>query len=441
MLGGSFFIAFLRSGIGAGLMMTAFLMLDHPRFPIKKTIRCYAAYGAAVSAALGVWYVLDSESYIRFSGIVAILVCGIFCMLMSTETLYLSVYRTALGFYMLAVAVFCGVDAARIWFGGNVWADIVIRLLLSVAGILLIEKKIRKSFWAGIDFLREEMDWFSATAMLVLVLCASLMIFLSGKQPFSLPNAIRIAILLFMAGLVQYMVFQMYLHRGRENRYRAEKELLEMNRQLLQRQMELIRESEMEAARMRHDIRHHCLLIEEYIKNLDMDKLLAYVEQYRKEVEGRRSVRICSNDTINGILSAYARQAEEQGIPVEMQVKIEENIAVRDIDLVAILANVFENAINGCIRSGEADKSIQLSITQKESKIAVQCKNTCAPDIKFDKRMPKSSTGGGMGAFSIVKVASYYNGEADFKTEGNFFVARILLNLPSMAKESVQNFP
>ena len=33
MLGGSFWIAFLRSAIAAGLLMTVFLLLDRPRFP------------------------------------------------------------------------------------------------------------------------------------------------------------------------------------------------------------------------------------------------------------------------------------------------------------------------------------------------------------------------------------------------------------------------
>ncbi|MDE5679583.1 MAG: GHKL domain-containing protein, partial [Lachnospiraceae bacterium] len=89
----------------------------------------------------------------------------------------------------------------------------------------------------------------------------------------------------------------------------------------------------------------------------------------------------------------------------------------------------------GCLRSGEQDRWIQLSVTQKENKIAVQCKNTCASDVKFYKGMPKSDTGGGMGAFSIVKVASYYNGEADFAVEGNLFITRILLNLPSYQKQ------
>lgn len=216
MLGGSFAVAFLRNGIGAALMMTVFLLLDHPRLSMKKAIGCYVAYWAVSVIVFSVWYAANNEAYVRFSGIFAIFVTGIFCVLMSGENIYLSLYRVALGFYLLSVTVFCGVDASRIWFDGNMWVDIGIRLLLAAASILFIVKKIRKSFWEGIDF-------FSAAALLVLVLCASLMVYLPDMHPFSWFNVVRIMVLLFMAGLIQYMVFQIYLNRGKAHRYQVEK--------------------------------------------------------------------------------------------------------------------------------------------------------------------------------------------------------------------------
>ncbi|MDE5679281.1 MAG: ATP-binding protein, partial [Lachnospiraceae bacterium] len=106
MLGGSFAIAFLRNGIGAALMMTVFLLLDHPRLSMKKAIGCYAAYWVVIVISFSVWYALSNENYIRFSGIAAVFTCGIFCTLMSSETIYLSLYRVALGFYLLSVTVF-----------------------------------------------------------------------------------------------------------------------------------------------------------------------------------------------------------------------------------------------------------------------------------------------------------------------------------------------
>ena len=128
MLGGSFWIAVLRNSIGAGLMMTVFLLLDHPRLSMK--IWYYAIFGLLVVLVFSFWYWLDSGSFVRFAGMLSIPVVGSFCVAMSRDTLYLSLYKLALGFYLLSVIVFCGIDAARICFAGNLWADIIIRFLL-----------------------------------------------------------------------------------------------------------------------------------------------------------------------------------------------------------------------------------------------------------------------------------------------------------------------
>ena len=58
MLGGSFWIAALRNTISIGLMMGFFLMLDRPKFSMKKTIYCYIGSGGALIAAYSLWYLL-----------------------------------------------------------------------------------------------------------------------------------------------------------------------------------------------------------------------------------------------------------------------------------------------------------------------------------------------------------------------------------------------
>jgi len=45
MLGGSFWAAFLRNAISTVLMLSFFLMLDRPRFSMKKTAWCYIIFG------------------------------------------------------------------------------------------------------------------------------------------------------------------------------------------------------------------------------------------------------------------------------------------------------------------------------------------------------------------------------------------------------------
>ncbi len=45
MLGGSFWVAFWRNSLGAILLMGVFLLLDKPRFAMRKTVWYYVIFG------------------------------------------------------------------------------------------------------------------------------------------------------------------------------------------------------------------------------------------------------------------------------------------------------------------------------------------------------------------------------------------------------------
>ncbi len=431
MLGGSFWVALLRNTISAGLMMSFFLMVDRPRFSMKKTIWCYIIFGVSLISSYSIWYLFANTSFVKYAAMSTLLVIGVFCSLMSSEVLYLSLYKIALAFYLFSVCTFLGVDVARWWFNGNLWVDIFVRIVILAIILVFTWFKFRRQFLNGIDFLIEEMDLFSTVTLFVSVMFGSVIAYWPNLQGFSIFNMVRAFVILFMAGVLQFIILHLYIHLGQEHYYQAEKELLEVNEHLLHNQMELMRESEKESARIRHDVRHHTLLIKEYVQKGEFDELLHYLEQYSEDVESRRIKDICRNQAVNSILSAYEKKAKSQDIQVIMDVRVSENLEIRDIDWVAILANVFENAIHGCIYSGLPKQMINIYIAQKGNKVMIQCSNTSNGEISFHKGLPQSNRGGGMGVFSIIKAASRYDGETDFSVEDGLFVTRILLNLPT----------
>jgi len=429
MLGGSFWIAAFRNTISAGLMLSFFLMLDRPRFPMKKAIWCYIIFGVSLVTSYSVWYQVDIGSFVQYAPLSTLPLIGVFCTLMSSEVLYLSLYKMALAFYLFSVCTFCGVDVARWWFGGDLWVDILVRFISLVVILAFTWTKFRKQFLNGVDFLMDELDMFSAVTLFVSVLLGAIMAYWPNLQGFSVFNMVRAFLILFMAGVLQYAILHLYIHLGQEHYYQAEKELLEVNEQLLHSQMDLMRESEKEAARIRHDVRHHTLLIKEYVQKGEFDELLTYLDQYGEDVESPQVKAICSNRAVNSILTVYAKKAKGQNIEVTMDVKLAESLGIRDIDWIAILANVFENAIHGCCGSDAVRRLISIYIAQKGNKVIIQCCNT-SRKVTFYKGLPQSDKGNGLGVFSIKKAASHYDGETDFCMENGFFVTRILLNLP-----------
>lgn len=459
MLGGSFWIALLRNGMIAALMMGVFLLLDRPRFCMRGTILGYLLYGSLLSIGYSIWYWHDLESYIRFSGLSSLFLIGIFCTCMSSERIYLSIYKMSLAFYLLSACVVFGIDISRLWFGSSFWVDLFVRFCMIIAILYFVKQKFRRIFLSNLEFLSRELDLFSVVALVVSVLLASLIVYWPTERRLSGANIMRLLASLFMAGVIQYTIFHLYIHLGKENGYKEENRLLAMNEQLLRCQLTLAEEAEEKADQIRHDTRHHCLLIREYVKRGETSQLLFYLDQYLEDVDSIRVDKFCTNKAVDGILSAYASLAKRQGIRTEIHAAVGENLPVRDIDLIAILANILENAVNSCRSAGVEDTNIRMQISQKGHKIVIQCKNTMERASIESKgaRLQESRSSGrkqgrlqmkpekqyqeGIGMASIRKTAQRYHGETDFVVADGMFVTRVLLNLEGGPKAAAQPDP
>ncbi len=341
MLGGSFGVAMLRNGMSVVLMLSFFLMLDRPRLPIKKAVFSYVVFGMSMIIVYSLWYQCANASFVKMGSLSSLPMIGIFCILMSRDAIYVSLYKMGVGFYLFSVGTFLGVDVSRWWFEGNLWVDILVRFLSFTIMLAFTWKKLRRQFLNSLDFLVEEMDIFSTFTLFISVFLGALIAYWPNLQGFTVFNMVRAFFVLAMAGFFQYTILHLYIHLGREHYFQSEKELLELNEQLLRSQLDIMRESEKEAARIRHDVRHHILLIQDYVKKGDMKSLMDYLKEYGEDVGSRREKAICAHPAVNSILYVYTRQAKSRKIEVTLDVGVTPGLPIRDIDWVAIQANIF----------------------------------------------------------------------------------------------------
>ena len=69
-------------------------------------------------------------------------------------------------------------------------------------------------------------------------------------------------------------------------------------------------------------------------------------------------INYCKNPTINTVLSVYEKKAKEAGVKVEIFVRAGLDIPVSPKDLVIVIANLFENAINATKKLKTKEKII-----------------------------------------------------------------------------------
>ena len=125
------------------------------------------------------------------------------------------------------------------------------------------------------------------------------------------------------------LLYTLYLMQ-QEISDRQEAELAALNNEMLRRELALLQEQVESAKRYHHDIRHHDLMVAEYVRKGELETLLAYLERRDKEYGEELPGRLCENRTVNNILGIYIRQAEQKGIRVCCDAVVPEETGIQD---------------------------------------------------------------------------------------------------------------
>ncbi len=401
-------------------------LISRPKYSRKKTILLRAIAASIVFIVdCAIFTYIDDRTLSAPLGYMFTLVVGVILFYaQSSDVFFKKSFLLFTYSQFFAIALFISGLIAHMYFDGSQLARMIIRNAIYVVAIFIYVRFVKKKFDAvSIDIIT---GWppLSLVAALFFVYQSYIAVFYHFNA-YEKNTVILFFLILVIVAAVYFVIFNTirYMHTA------AEKEQSELRSNFLMRQVESMQESIEEARRIRHDIRHHNTIISEYAKNGEMVALLKYLDEYREESERPQIETLCENITANNILCAYAIKARQNNIDIRFDVVMQQDIGVRDIDLVAMLANVLENCVYGCTHSNEPKQEIDVYIAQKENKLVICTRNTCEMDVDFDNGLPRSKYSGGVGVSSILHAASHYGGETDFKNENGIFVCRILLNL------------
>lgn len=120
------------------------------------------------------------------------------------------------------------------------------------------------------------------------------------------------------------------------------------------------------------------------------------------------------------------QKAEEAGIDYLVHCNVPKELKVREIDLIALLGNLLENALHGCQESGKENKSIVVHIRLQNNKLIILCNNTCLDGLKISGGLPVEK---GIGISSLLSVCRKYDGNLDYKIENENCSVCAILNL------------
>ena len=112
--------------------------------------------------------------------------------------------------------------------------------------------------------------------------------------------------------------------------------------------------------KMRHDMRQHLLVLKNLAQSRDVNQFQDYMKSYVSRQDMEQHLMLCDNFAVNALLQHYSSLAEKEGITLKMKVGFPEELPVSENDLVCVLGNLLENAVEACVRQTEGKKFISV---------------------------------------------------------------------------------
>ena len=230
---------------------------------------------------------------------------------------------------------------------------------------------------------------------------------------------------------VLFYVFLVSLyHREIKHKYSLELENSVLTKQLKQSDAELavLQRSLEETAAYRHDMRHHFMILGEYLKAGETDKAMEYVFSAETDIDRLTPKVYCKNKPVNLILSYYGTFAEKSGICYDVNVSIPETLNLSETELCTLLSNGIENAIHAASRCADGNRRIEIDFRTHKNTLLISIQNSYIDEIVMENGLPvNEDPNHGLGGKSISNIAERPNGMYSFEAADGIFTMRVIL--------------
>ena len=244
------------------------------------------------------------------------------------------------------------------------------------------------------------------------------------RSDFALP-AVLFSVILILAN-----VFAVGLMDSLERTGEAEKELaLQHQSAKLQTENYLALEKSYRSQRAAsHEFKHQLGLIRDLLAEGRPEEAQRYIDQLQGQQNARIFAVNSGNPIVDAIFNEKYQRAREEGIDIRFQVNDLSQLSIPTDDLVVLLSNLLDNAIEACLRLPE-DRAIACSLVHEEE-LLLSIRNT-SPAVQIENgrietsKEPKAEHGFGLAA--VRDILTRLEGEyvMDYSEPWFSFVAEI----------------
>ena len=249
---------------------------------------------------------------------------------------------------------------------------------------------------------------------------------MSFNAPSTQLQAMVIAIAFTLCNVILYLlIYQVQKHQQKEYELRLLNERV-ASTEARHKEITVIWE---QARKLQHDMRLHLGIINEYLEKNEVERSKEYINELLPKIQGQRAFTFAENPILEYLINSRLSPLTDTEIVISGS--IGDLSDIKDSDLLCLVGNILDNAVEAIARVKRDKKRIELLFLRQNSNRIIICKNTIEKSVLDENSELKTtkapSSEHGYGTKIIAKIVSDYGGMVDYFEEFNMFGVQVIL--------------
>lgn len=337
-------------------------------------------------------------------------------------------------FDIFGICAFQAITGASIEAISSSTAVAIITKVFAIAAVLLFSFAVKKG---QRSCQLEKKEW------ILLILFVGLILFVMVnlvridliEKSFSQMDVLNELALFVLLCLVFYIIQSLSYRHALEQ----DKTLLQQQVEEEERGVQALTETHQAIRSLSHDFRDHLVCVQEYLKHNDVHAAVQYLDSISLKADHEILPLHTNNIAIDAILNEKYLVGVKSGISFQYAVGDLSQMPLEDIDVVTILANALNNAIEVCGKL-HGEKKIFIQMGSMGGQFIISVKNPVEQLVKIHNNQiattKKDKFRHGVGLTNVQMVVDKYHGDLFLSCNENKFEF-----LASFADYSIKNIP
>ena len=281
-------------------------------------------------------------------------------------------------------------------------------LLLENAVNLKNGVKIAPSYWISI----------------IVVPSSSLTLLLNNLSAHTDPAIILMDSIIILG--INILWFYTYDRISHLSQLEIENYMMEQQNKSYEKQLLIMKDSEEATRALRHDLKNHLTTLDALSQEGAAAKYAQSLAQQLQDTQSLSNTGLLALDS----LINYKLSPLETDIKLTYDVHISPDLPIDDFDLIIILGNLIDNALEALEKIDDGQKEFSLLINYDKGRLVIQLKNSYVGELnktlyttKTDKQYH------GIGLKNVKSVVQKYRGTLDITFSNSIFTAEVILYL------------